>query len=565
MLIYNLIDEIWIPCIMPDGRKILYSLKDIFKDAQDIKEISDDSPLITAALHRFLLAILHRSLSIAAKHNFPKDEEEWQVIWIKEYFEDKQILIYLNQFKDRFNLFDDQYPFYQCSEMPINCIDNKGQPKSYTKSVANLIHELATGNNATLFDHTVEDKPEAIPPARAASLIIAFQAFSIGGLLTYQEGQDPKKYKSSTNAPLVKGAVIIVKGKNLFETLVLNMHKYNKDDSEPMEIESSDAPVWENDNCTQAIERYPKGYLDILTWQSRRIRLIPEKDDKGNTIIKQVVIMKGEQLPNTYSLYQKEPMLAYKKVKKPTKNQDPWSILTFKEEKALWRDSLSLFQSLEEERARPKILSWLNELSSIGIIDISMIYNLSIMGLATNQAKVLLWRNEHIPLPLEYLKNKELINSLSKILGIAETIGAEIKKAAWFLGKMIIAPNASILNETQKNEVNNYSDYLSIDRSYWAQLGTSFNKLLVNLPNDKINIQGDIIYGLNEMQWWSKEVSNAAIKAFDEGTSCLDQNANSLKAVTIARYNFNFNLNTKINKFIEPIKEILEKGGETNE
>jgi hypothetical protein len=67
------------------------------------------------------------------------------------------------------------------------------------------------------------------------------------------------------------------------------------------------------------------------------------------------------------------------------------------------------------------------------------------------------------------------------------------------------------------------------------------------------------------MQWWSKEVSNAAIKAFDEGTSGLDQNANSLKAVTIARYNFNFNLNTKINKFIEPIKEILEKGGETNE
>ena len=167
------------------------------------------------------------------------------MIWIKEYFEDKQILIYLNQFKDRFNLFDDQYPFYQCSEMPINCIDNKGQPKSYTKSVANLIHELATGNNATLFDHTVEDKPEAIPPARAASLIIAFQAFSIGGLLTYQEGQDPKKYKSSTNAPLVKGAVIIVKGKNLFETLVLNMHKYNKDDSEPMELNQATQPVWE--------------------------------------------------------------------------------------------------------------------------------------------------------------------------------------------------------------------------------------------------------------------------------------------------------------------------------
>jgi len=504
-------------------------------------------------------------LSIAAKHNVPKDEEEWQLIWRKGHFEDRQILIYLNQFRDRFNLFDDRYPFYQCSEMPINCIDNRGQPKSYTKSIANLIHELATGNNATLFDHTVENKPEAISPARAASLIIAFQAFSIGGLLTYQEGQDPKIYKSSTNAPLVKGAVIIVKGNNVFETLALNMHKYNKNDSEPMEIESEDAPAWENNNCTQAIERYPKGYLDLLTWQSRCIKLIPEKDNKGNTMIKQVVIMKGEQLPNTYSLYQKEPMLAYKKVKKPTKNQEPWSILTFKEEKALWRDSLSLFQSLEEERERPKILSWLSELSSIGIIDISMIYNLSIMGLATNQAKVILWRNEHIPLPLEYLKNEDLITSLSKILGIAETIGTEIKKTVWLLSKMIIAPNVKTLNETQKNEVNNFSDHLSIDHPYWAQLGISFNKLLVNLPNDKINIQGDTIYGLNEMQWWAKEVSKAAIKAFDEATSGLDQNAISLKAVTIARDNFNNRLNIKINEFTEPIKEVLEKGGEKNE
>jgi CRISPR system Cascade subunit CasA len=550
---------------MPDGRKMPYSLKDIFKDAPYIKEIVDDSPLVTVALHRFLLAILHRSLSISSKHNVPKDERDWQAIWRKGYFEDMQILVYLNQFRDRFDLFDDKYPFYQCSEMPINCIDNKGQLKSYTKSVANLVHELATGNNATLFDHTVEDKAEAISPARAANLLVAFQAFSIGGLLTYQEGQDPQIYKSSTNAPLVKGAVIMIKGRNLFETLVLNMHKYNKDDSEPMEIESDDLPAWENNDCIIPIERYPKGYLDILTWQSRSIKLIPEQDDIGNTIIKQVVIMKGEQLPNTYSLYQKEPMLAYKKVKKPTKNQAPWSVLTFKEEKALWRDSLSLFQSLEEERVRPKILNWLNELSSIRIIDISMTYNLSIIGLATNQAKVLLWRHENIPLALEYLKNKELINSLSKILGIAETIGTEIKKTAWLLSKMIITPSVKTLNETQKNEVNNFSDHLAIDRPYWAQLGISFNKLLVNLPNDKINIQGDTIYGLSEMQWWAKEVSRVAIKAFNEATSGLDQNANSLKAVTIARDNFNYRLNATIKEFTEPYMKLLEKGGEKNE
>ena len=56
--------------------------------------------------------------------------------------------------------------------------------------IANLIHELVTGDNATLFDHTNEDNPPAISPPEAARSLVAFQAFAIGGLITFESGQD---------------------------------------------------------------------------------------------------------------------------------------------------------------------------------------------------------------------------------------------------------------------------------------------------------------------------------------------------------------------------------------
>ena len=45
---------------------------------------------------------------------------------------------------------------------------------------------------------------------------------------------------------------------------------------------SDDVPAWELDQENVAIDRQPKGYLDLLTWQSRRIKLIPGKNRRSN-------------------------------------------------------------------------------------------------------------------------------------------------------------------------------------------------------------------------------------------------------------------------------------------
>lgn len=57
---FNLIDEPWIPCIRLDGKPDELSLRAVFAQAHQLREIRGDSPLETASLHRLLLAVLHR-------------------------------------------------------------------------------------------------------------------------------------------------------------------------------------------------------------------------------------------------------------------------------------------------------------------------------------------------------------------------------------------------------------------------------------------------------------------------------------------------------------------------
>ena len=59
---FNLIDERWIPVRFPDGSRDELGIRDTLLRSKEIEAIEDPSPLVVAALHRFLLAILYRAL-----------------------------------------------------------------------------------------------------------------------------------------------------------------------------------------------------------------------------------------------------------------------------------------------------------------------------------------------------------------------------------------------------------------------------------------------------------------------------------------------------------------------
>src|SRR5208337_970753 len=139
---FNLIDEPWIPCIDSHGHNIEYGIRDTLLKAHELREICDDSPLVTVALHRLMLAILYRA------HSGPDDFKAWNSLYACEAFNSEKVMGYLDRHRDRFYLISDRYPFFQMARLETR----------EAISINRLATECASGNNATLFDHCGDKK-----------------------------------------------------------------------------------------------------------------------------------------------------------------------------------------------------------------------------------------------------------------------------------------------------------------------------------------------------------------------------------------------------------------------
>lgn len=180
---------------------------------------------------------------------------------------------YFAEWAERFDLFHQKYPFFQ----------RAGFTTREPSGINRLAQELSRGNNAALFDHTTDEPPPAVTPAHAARLVIAEQAFAVGG--------GKSDTGNTTHAPLVSGAVVLARGDTLFDTLWLNLTVFTQ--KEPIASLADDVPVWER----PPVEPHkqpgrPRGYLDFLTWQSRTLRLHPEEVD-GRIVVRRVSYAQG--------------------------------------------------------------------------------------------------------------------------------------------------------------------------------------------------------------------------------------------------------------------------------
>lgn len=80
----------------------------------------------------------------------------------------------------------------------------------------------------------------------------------------------------------------------------------------------------------------PLGYLDYLTWQSRRTLLYPEVANR-HVEVRQMSVAPGLRLDNLVL----DPMKHYQAPKSKEGRLRP---LRFREERTLWRDSAALFR-----------------------------------------------------------------------------------------------------------------------------------------------------------------------------------------------------------------------------
>ncbi len=513
---FNLTTEPWIPCLLSDGSLRELSLTETLTRAHEISEITDDSPLVVVSLHRFLLAILHRNFG-------PKNFEDWKSLWRAGHWDANVINRYFEDWRDRFNLFDNEFPFYQYPKIA----KAKGADADI-KPVAILMQERAAGNNATLFDHSNDMEPSPYPSSVVARYLVARQAFSLGGGVSYPF--------NSSDSTTTRGLSLLNIGKNLFETLALNFVIYYRDKPIPRQEDSvnRDIPFWERTTFDEATKEdqkgsVPSGYLDYLTWQSRRIRLIPENG--GGTVSKcqiQQNFKLGVDVFDAFKTYYSEEKAGWK----------PYQIGP---DKMVWRDSHTLFQKSGTGIKQAEILSipsrlWLARQEHE--IEADSTYSLAVIGLATEMGKaasVLSWTCDRLPLPLRYLEDDELLGLLQTGLDFADKISNHLLSASQlFALRLIWKPAGSVPDENDKPGKNDWKKARELAKEfdcsviYWSALEVEFNRLILRLP----------VSEMDAMKEWFGKIITISRKAIDDELLILAISKRELKAFVYATEQF---------------------------
>lgn len=361
---FNLCNEPWIPVLYVSGQTQEVSLKQLFDESNSIRKIhsgdaTTDVAILGVAVAIFFRAVLENTEEYGELYREPKK-------WIQNissggseqlYF----VQDYLKKYQDRFNLFDAERPFMQVADLHTS----KGEVKPVSR--------LVLDSESEYFSMRAEQALTSLSYAEAARYLVTVQAYDYSGIKSGAVG-DPR-VKGGRGYPIGVGwygttGKIIIHGENLIETLLycidyeqlLNVEKVK---GKSHRIALQDKPVWERELPDTAAPRAYKGgdptkYKDepapaagmceILTWQSRRVRLFPE-----NGRVTGVLVSNGDKWldRNTYT----DPLTAYRFSKnQSTQTHYVWMPQTHSAERTLWRGAdalLTRLSSSQEKQNKP--------------------------------------------------------------------------------------------------------------------------------------------------------------------------------------------------------------------
>ena len=501
---FNLVDEPWIPCISLQGASISHlGIADTLLQAQQFREIHDASPLVTVSLHRLLLAILYRACAPL------ENKGQWLQLWRSGRFAPDRIEPYLHRWRDRFDLFSEQYPFYQVAELKTSAPD----------TASRLATEAASGNNPTLFDHSSDDSLPAYSPASIARLLVAAQSFvsAFGISSKARLGGKEIERPRFTDAILLRGATVWLTGDNLFETLLLSLVPHRAD--------PGDLPCWELDDPNSLMDNVTtrgrrthsaRGPLDRFTWQSRLIRLLPETSN-GLTVVRHLYFTQGRSADKS----PEDPMKAYRKDERQGIVPVPLSA-----RKAAWRDVHTLLALRRDDAKRPDSFNLAAEMVEDGVLDRGHLCQLHMVGLASapsKASKFVLWRHERMPLPAALLQDADLIENLGLLIAEAENTARDLDARMWYVSRLFLAPQSDRQDgrKPDPDNVRQLLNDLNPQRAYWARLEGHFYELLQGLAVDTAASR----------ERWRDAVEREARKAFDEACAALGTSVRAIRAV----------------------------------
>jgi len=330
---FNLVSENWIPVITLDGESRLISLTEIFERGNNYSDLAV-RPHERVSLMRLLLCIAHASL------DGPEDIEAWEKVPQRLH---KAAKIYLDKWKDSFDLFHPKIPFLQIPDLQKVC-KNETEDESDTKqSVSKLDFTLASGNNSTLYDHeSNSDLIRIFPPEWIALNLITFQNYFLAGgkttSMVWGGIEGGNKPPNPGDGPCSPSSMYhcFARGLNIVDTLHLNLVTKNSLELHYSAVSDNwwGCPVWETfplkRTDKKAILNATETYLGRLVPVSRLIRLFETCDFM---IMGEGLSYRSFNSENQFPPETTATIVLHKKDKK-----QEYSLLAYRPNKSPWRE-----------------------------------------------------------------------------------------------------------------------------------------------------------------------------------------------------------------------------------
>lgn len=488
---FNLLDEEWIPVVMRDGERKKLGLLELFRQADAVRAVEHPSPLVTAALHRLLLAILYRSLT-------PKVDSDELADWFVEGWPAEKITGYLEKWRERFFLFHETHPFWQVAEFEAK----------EKRPWAELAAEHNEGSSKILFDHFTLRSNRRACPADIACWLAAAQTFAIGkreGQLSY----------SSSNAPAVASLLAFSIGRTLRETLLLNFPYQKRDTTE------KDLPVWEREPDTIALlktkpSRNARGRADLYTWRSRTVRLYYDDD----RMVSRIGFASGVGYENMDTFPDPHAALA---------EHEKNGLFPMKlKQRGLWRDFDSLLPNRQQgnKSRAPQVIdhaiALCAELEERGQCPSGL--SVMICGQVNDNAKIECWRMERFILPTAILdKSNDVRETIKLLLGMAEKWQSQLDKACKTFATEYIRRDGD--RKLAAEDIKKIVEQMPCTAVYWNHLEYAFKQNLEHGFTDPEQAQ----------KLWRGKIRDALALAWKAQTDSVgDGDAWTIRAMTKA-------------------------------
>ena len=403
---------------------------------------------------------------------------------------------YLEGLRDRFWLVDPAHPFMQVAAL-AQADETRDKPKPWTQiSLAS-----ANGNAPVVFDHALDGAPARIGWQTAMSHLLGFLQFTPGGLVKCLRDSDKA-------GALVNTAAVMPVGASLAQTLCLALHRAPSA-GQPHD----DLPAWERPPLTLSDLRgdpvLATGPNDRYTRQSRAVLLELDADGGVRWLRFAAGLALGED-PQ-----QPDPMACYRE------GSNGLVRVTFSEGRAVWRELPALVpapQGSDGGSFRPAAV--VESAAALqGLIGRSRSHQpLLVAGLASDNAKLLRWRQEQFPLPQSLLTVPDRARELHVHVALSEDLYRKLRALAVELVATTMPEPSRKETRRRAREVLDRGPFTA---TYFAAAEREVWSMIDRLATD----QSDDADAL-----WQKTLLSAARAAWERTINALGMSPQALRA-----------------------------------